>query len=93
VDNAVWQAVKTRAILVFLYVAGFASCIIGSHLFMVAYDPGSVGGLYLFPFALSAPAELVPTGGDGQTVHTRDQAGPNSPGTRNPEPAHHLRHP
>jgi len=59
VSNGVWQALRARATLVSLYVAGFASCIVGGHLFMVAYDPGSVGGFYLFPFTLIAPAELL----------------------------------
>ena len=63
-EGAVGQrtlAVRARAavILVALYVAGFMSCVIGSHLLLVAYDPRAVGGLYLFPGAMIAPAELL----------------------------------
>jgi hypothetical protein len=46
-------------ILIAIYVAGFVSVIVGAHLFLVLYDPGSVGELYLFPFAMIAPAELL----------------------------------
>ena len=50
---------RAAAIVVALYVGGVMSCVIGSHLFLVVYDPRSVGGLYLFPASMIAPAELL----------------------------------